>query len=275
MPVREGSADPVTRRGPEKGALVAVLGLAALPLLLGLAQPPDGAKVVDAEKFILRGADGKPRAELGLQADRPSLALFDEKGHCRARLAVAADGSANLSLHDRDGQRRAALLVPPEGEPRLDFAKNLDPVSASVRAISVADRPEPAPGKEERTPAGQELFRQLCVRCHGTDGRGGNARAQVAVPDFTSAAWQGSRTDAQLTASILTGRGDVMPGFTGRVSAARARELVAFIRTFGPARKKGLPAPGGEFEDRFRRLETEYDDLKKQLKEMASPRRNP
>ena len=78
-------------------------------------------------------------------------------------------------------------------------------------------------------------FRVRCARCHGDDGTGGPAREKWS--DFTSAAWQPRRTDAQLIASILDGKGDQMPAFRRMIDEARAKEMVAHVRAFGSARK--------------------------------------
>jgi mono/diheme cytochrome c family protein len=229
---------------------------------------------VDAEKFILRATDGKPRAELSLHDGRPSLALFDEKGNCRARLSVSADGFASLSLHDQDGQPRATLQVPAEGEPRLDLPKN-QPVLSRPRPVPTAVRRKASKPSDEHLKAAQELFRQHCARCHGADGRGRRSRSLENIPDFTDAAWQARQTNPHLTASILAGRNDAMPSFDGRLSAAEARDLVALIRAFGPATAAPAGAPATDFEQQFRQLQQQYDELKKQLQEISPPARKP
>jgi uncharacterized membrane protein len=66
------------------------------------------------------------------------------------------------------------------------------------------------------------------------------------VPDLTSGRWQQSRSDTQVLAAILDGRGRRMPAFRGKVSEEQARAVVAFIRQAGPARPqaaKAMPEP--------------------------------
>jgi mono/diheme cytochrome c family protein len=241
-------------------------GLAALPFLMGPGKQLEPAKVVDAEKFILRDTDGKARAELGLHAGQPTLALLDEKEKPRARLIVAPDGSATWSLYNPGGNLRATLAVPPTGEPRLILPDPTpsQPGPATNRQVSPDPRSEPMQ-------AVQGLFRQLCTTCHGLDGHGRKSRLQANIPDFTSAAWQEGRTDSQLSASILNGRGDAMPAFEGRLSADQARHLVAFIRHFGrpPVQKAGPSVD--DFEARFRQLQQDFDKLQKQLRDLSSP----
>jgi mono/diheme cytochrome c family protein len=47
------------------------------------------------------------------------------------------------------------------------------------------------------------------------------------------AAWQASRTDAEILAAIRDGRG-AMPGFAGVLQSEEIRALATYIRTFKP-----------------------------------------
>jgi mono/diheme cytochrome c family protein/uncharacterized membrane protein len=83
--------------------------------------------------------------------------------------------------------------------------------------------------------ADRELFRQQCVKCHGADGTGSEARGrQPKIPNFTDNSWQARRSDAQLLASILNGKGREMPPWRGKVSEEQARRLVGQVRAFAP-----------------------------------------
>jgi mono/diheme cytochrome c family protein len=86
-----------------------------------------------------------------------------------------------------------------------------------------------APG----TPASRHLFDKRCVKCHGADGTGSPARDLLAeIPDFTRPSWQAQRTDAQLSASILNGKGQGMPPQRGKINEVQASGLVAHVRAF-------------------------------------------
>jgi hypothetical protein len=74
------------------------------------ARPPQLGRIVEAERFVLRDASGKPRAVLGMDADEPGLWLYDAGGKPRAALAVTAD-RPGLALYDASGNARAALAV--------------------------------------------------------------------------------------------------------------------------------------------------------------------
>jgi quinol-cytochrome oxidoreductase complex cytochrome b subunit len=118
------------------------------------------------------------------------------------------------------------------------------------------------------------LYRQYCLKCHGTSGGGGPMRSSMpAIPNFTQRAWQKKVSNPQLEVSILDGKGGLMPAFRGRLSRAQARALVAYLRAFGPdrpgPRKK---APAGDFEERFRKLQDEWDELQRQLDRLKTKR---
>jgi mono/diheme cytochrome c family protein len=258
----------------------AVLGLGGIAMLMGQAKldPRQATKVVEAERFVLREAGGKPRAELGFNDGEPSLALFDDRGNRRAGLSVATDGSSSLSLYDKDGKRRVVLHVRPDGEPHLDlYEKNgknqtgqpdqVPPPNSPVRpAVSAA------PEQDERLKKVAALYRPLCQSCHGADGRAARLRSNRSpIPDFSDPSWQASRTDAQLAASILNGRGNEMPAFDDRVSAQQARELVAYIRAFGPAKARKTEAAANDFDRQYQQLRQQYEELEKQLKEIRKP----
>jgi cytochrome c oxidase cbb3-type subunit 3 len=87
--------------------------------------------------------------------------------------------------------------------------------------------------------AGQKVYRQYCLACHGADGRGTQMRAAMpAIPDFTNRAWQERRGDAQLAVSILAGRGTFMPANRDRMSEEQVRDLVTYVRAY-------VELPGG------------------------------
>jgi mono/diheme cytochrome c family protein len=96
-----------------------------------------------------------------------------------------------------------------------------------------------------------------------------------AIPDFTSRAWQESRTNPQLNVSILEGKGTLMPAFRGRVNEQQALDLAAYIRSFGPAQATPKEAESTDFEQSFRELEKQWNELQKQLDELPKPPRKP
>jgi len=71
------------------------------------------------------------------------------------------------------------------------------------------------------------IFASKCAGCHAPDGSGNI----TGTPNFTDAGWQGSRSDAELTASIKNGKGKVMPAWGGKLSDAQISGLVAHVRS--------------------------------------------
>jgi mono/diheme cytochrome c family protein len=68
-------------------------------------------------------------------------------------------------------------------------------------------------------------FKSKCAVCHGPDGKGG----RMGTRDFASPEVK-TETDAQLTDIITKGKGK-MPSFTGKLSDADIKGLVAYIRS--------------------------------------------
>jgi mono/diheme cytochrome c family protein len=120
-----------------------------------------------------------------------------------------------------------------------------------------------------RVRVGQTIFRQFCFACHGTDGTGSAIRrAMPPIPDFTSETFQKTHTNAQIWVSILEGKGTLMPANRGRVTEDQARDLAAYVRTFGPALSVNPGSSDAEFSAAVRRLEKQLDDLHKQLQDV-------
>jgi mono/diheme cytochrome c family protein/uncharacterized membrane protein len=150
------------------------------------------------------------------------------------------------------------------------FPAQVDPSKSQQR---------PAPGqpatKATGTPAAGELFRQRCVKCHGADGTGSAERDHLAeIPNFTNAAWQAKRTDAQLMASILDGKGKEMPPHREKVSEEQVRGLVAHVRAFAPATGKAGQGKQeksdlAKFEERFNRLEKQLDESQREYRKLS------
>ena len=94
-----------------------------------------------------------------------------------------------------------------------------------------------------------------------------------AIPDFTSRDFQTSRSSSQLATSILEGKGTLMPPWNTKVTADQARELVLYVRNFGPPDLLAAETAAGEaaapslaeFDNKMRSLRQQFDDVEKQL----------
>lgn len=77
------------------------------------------------------------------------------------------------------------------------------------------------------------LYRAYCLACHDADGRGNSVRqAMPAVADFADPKWQDARTDADLTQSLLDGKGKFMLPMKDKLSRADAEQMVSYVRAF-------------------------------------------
>jgi len=93
---------------------------------------------------------------------------------------------------------------------------------------------EPAPAERSAAePPVIQLYRASCLECHDNDGRGGVVRDELpSVPDFTDARWHASRSDAELSRSILEGKGKSMPRMKKKLGSVDVKQMVSFVRAF-------------------------------------------
>ncbi len=113
------------------------------------------------------------------------------------------------------------------------------------------------------------LYRKYCTTCHGDDGRGKELRASMPVlPDLGSREWQEKNSRAQIAVSILEGKGKLMPAFRTRVTEDQARDLAAYVKSFGPDSVQRTNVKTEDFVKQFRELQEEFYDLQRQFKEL-------
>lgn len=86
--------------------------------------------------------------------------------------------------------------------------------------------------QQERVRRGAERYQQLCVACHGPEGKGNTA---LGAPDLTDGYWiWGGDVDA-IAHSVRYGRQGVMPGWSDRLDAEEIELLLAWIHARGQA----------------------------------------
>jgi cbb3-type cytochrome c oxidase subunit III len=83
---------------------------------------------------------------------------------------------------------------------------------------------------------GAALFGSKCVLCHGKNGAGLPNWKSKGQPDLTTAEWQRSHTDAQISEVIKNGKGKSMPAFKAKMSDDEVNAVVAHVRSL--AKKK-------------------------------------
>jgi mono/diheme cytochrome c family protein len=81
---------------------------------------------------------------------------------------------------------------------------------------------------------GARVFKARCALCHGPDGHGDGPASKALNPkprNFHDVAYMGSKTDAELLATIHSGKG-AMPKWSGVLSEEEMRAALAYVRTF-------------------------------------------
>jgi len=74
--------------------------------------------------------------------------------------------------------------------------------------------------------AGEEKFKQMCVACHGADATGNPA---LGAPNLTNDIWLYGGSEADVTASITSGRNGQMPAHKDLLGEARVHLLAAYV----------------------------------------------
>ncbi|HSS66650.1 MAG TPA: c-type cytochrome, partial [Gammaproteobacteria bacterium] len=73
---------------------------------------------------------------------------------------------------------------------------------------------------------GAEHYRQLCVACHGPEGKG---NPQLGAPDLTNDIWLYGGSPAAVRESIANGRQGKMPAHEEFLGKAKVHLLAAYI----------------------------------------------
>jgi mono/diheme cytochrome c family protein len=72
-----------------------------------------------------------------------------------------------------------------------------------------------------------------------------------------------------ITVSIQNGKGSQMPAFGDRLSKDEVQLLAAYVRGLGPAPKAFTRDSTTDFDERFRELQTEWRDLRRQFQRLS------
>ncbi len=100
-------------------------------------------------------------------------------------------------------------------------------VAAGCACATQAPAQQPPPTRDA-----PQLFAQACAKCHSNDGTGGLPMATNGPRpiDFHDAAWQASRSDAEIVAAIRDGRG-AMPPFSDVLRPEEIAVMASYVRT--------------------------------------------
>lgn len=77
---------------------------------------------------------------------------------------------------------------------------------------------------------GQAVFAENCAVCHGEDGKGNR---DLGAPDLTDAIWLYGADKTDIVTSIRTGRGGVMPAWSGRLDENTIKKLTLYVHSLG------------------------------------------
>jgi mono/diheme cytochrome c family protein len=99
--------------------------------------------------------------------------------------------------------------------------------------LSDSDARPSQPARASAPAKPTQVFRTACMKCHDADGRGeGSRETWPNIPNFTDAKWHRSRSDADLSRSIVEGKGKSMPPMKKKLGSCSVQEMVSFIREF-------------------------------------------
>lgn len=77
---------------------------------------------------------------------------------------------------------------------------------------------------------GKKIFADNCVACHGEEGKGNQ---DMGAPNLTDGIWLYGGKLADIERTIETGRGGVMPYWTGRLDPVTIKMLAAYVHSLG------------------------------------------
>jgi cytochrome c oxidase cbb3-type subunit III len=187
---------------------------------------------IKADPALLEAASAGGRAAFG-----------DNCAPCHGRGAQGAKGYPNLNDDDwvwggtledihqtiSHGIRTGASDARESAMPRF----GLDGALSRAQIADTAEHVLSLGGQEANAAAaerGKAIFAENCVACHGEDGKGNR---EVGAPNLTDAISLYGAAKADIVRSIETGRGGVMPGWTGRLDAATIKKLAIYVHSLG------------------------------------------
>ena len=77
---------------------------------------------------------------------------------------------------------------------------------------------------------GATVFAENCSACHGEEGKGNQ---DLGAPNLTDGIWLYGGKEADIIKAIQTGRGGVMPYWTGRLDPVTIKMLTAYVHALG------------------------------------------
>lgn len=113
--------------------------------------------------------------------------------------------------------------------PRFGIDEMLKPAEiadATQYVLSFSDKATDAAAVDR----GKSLYADNCAACHGEDGKG---NVEFGAPNLTDNIWLYGDTPTEIAETIRTGRGGVMPHWTGRLDPATIKMLTVYVHSLG------------------------------------------
>jgi mono/diheme cytochrome c family protein len=129
-------------------------------------------------------------------------------------------------------------------------------IASSPGAPTANVAPAPAVATAPAGMAPEQMYRMVCMACHDADGKGKIVKlAMPSIPDLTDPKFHASRTDAELTHSILEGKPSTVNGvqiplmlsMKDKLALAHTdvKDMVAFMRAFKGGKQVVSATPSG------------------------------
>ncbi len=188
-------------------------------------------------------AIGKDQQLLQFSMAGGAAAFGDNCAPCHGRGAQGSKGYPNLADDDwmwggtvedihktiSFGVRSGHKDTRDSAMPRFGLDQILKPAEISdaaeyVLSLSKQQHDAAAAGR------GQKLFADQCASCHGEKGQG---MTELGAPNLTDGIWLYGGSKVDITESIRTGRGGMMPSWTGRLDPVTLKMLAVYVHSLG------------------------------------------
>lgn len=162
---------------------------------------------------------------------------------CHGRGAAGAKGYPNLNddewiwggkveqIHETIlyGIRSAEKKTRDSAMPKFGIDKLLDEKQINDAAEYVLSLTGKA-GDKAAADRGAKLYVEQCASCHGEKGQGNQ---ELGAPSLTDAIWLYGSDKKDVFESIWTGRGGMMPAWTGRLDPVTVKSLAVYVHSLG------------------------------------------
>ena len=185
-----------------------------------------GRRIYEKECAYCHGVDGRADTEVARVLNPPPRNFADP-----VVMARLDDGRMYMAIYrGRPGTAmggRGELLAPAEIIDVMRYIRTLvRPLPAGMTPAQLDSR------------AGEQIYRQQCIACHGEHGDGRTSLGQHLVPpprDFTRTREMASISDSELAQAIMHGvPGTAMAPWEGVLNKEDVRRVIVFIRRSFP-----------------------------------------